>query len=252
MNPLATIPCAAGLLYLLYAAVVLALRLPRFGRPCPPPAASCAHRRRHRHRHQLDLAHSDRSLIHARPALGRLDGMIGGCLRPCRRRRAWPSRSELRPLGRLAWPVILADRLDGAASSTLMVGPPAEAIGGVGPRHPVLRRAAAWASCSGSTPSSAAYGAGDHDATGAGCGRAVARAVRRGAARRPAAAAARLPRSFGVNPAILAIVHGNLDAVADPGAVVSGVAALLQAIGLVRPVPRSSPPTSPTRSATGR
>jgi hypothetical protein len=30
MNPLATILCAAGVLYLLYAAVVLALRLPRF------------------------------------------------------------------------------------------------------------------------------------------------------------------------------------------------------------------------------
>jgi hypothetical protein len=30
MNPLATVACAAGLIYLLYAAVVLALRLPRF------------------------------------------------------------------------------------------------------------------------------------------------------------------------------------------------------------------------------
>ena len=30
MNPLATILCAAGLVYLVYAAVVLALRLPRF------------------------------------------------------------------------------------------------------------------------------------------------------------------------------------------------------------------------------
>ena len=30
MNPLAAILCAVGLLYLLYAAVVLALRLPRF------------------------------------------------------------------------------------------------------------------------------------------------------------------------------------------------------------------------------
>ena len=30
LNPLATIACAVGLLYLVYAAVVLALRLPRF------------------------------------------------------------------------------------------------------------------------------------------------------------------------------------------------------------------------------
>jgi hypothetical protein len=30
MNPLATLACAAGVLYLLYAAIVLALRLPRF------------------------------------------------------------------------------------------------------------------------------------------------------------------------------------------------------------------------------
>ena len=38
LNPLAAIACAFGLLYLLYAAAVLALRLPRSGRPCPPPA----------------------------------------------------------------------------------------------------------------------------------------------------------------------------------------------------------------------
>ena len=41
MNPLAAILCAAGVLYLLYAAVVLALRLPRF-RPTVSAASARA------------------------------------------------------------------------------------------------------------------------------------------------------------------------------------------------------------------
>jgi hypothetical protein len=39
LNPLATIACAAGVIYLLYAAVVLTLRLPRF-RPTVSPAGA--------------------------------------------------------------------------------------------------------------------------------------------------------------------------------------------------------------------
>ena len=180
LNPLAAIACGVGLLYLLYAAAVLALRLPRFR---PTVSAAGARRvriaRRRRPRDQLDLADRHRPLTArcARRARARGRG------RPARRydrrmstavpttpRMAASWRSELRPLGRLAWPVILAEIgwMAMGIVDTLMVGPLGpEAIGGVGLAGILFF---AMAACGMGlllgldTVVSQAYGAGDHDA----------------------------------------------------------------------------------------
>ena len=161
--------------------------------------------------------------------------------------RTAPSwRSELRPLGRLAWPVILAEIgwMAMGIVDTLMVGPLGpEAIGGVGLAGILFF---ALAACGMGillgldTVIAQAYGAGDHDA----CRRWLWQGLWLGLfAAVPLAGLLWLQRTyldrFGVNPAIIAVVHGNLDVLwltLVPLFVYAASRRYLQAIGLVRPV----------------
>ena len=155
-------------------------------------------------------------------------------------------RSELRPLGRLAWPVILAEIgwMAMGIVDTLMVGPLGpEAIGGVGLAGILFF---ALAACGMGlllgldTVVSQAYGAGDHDA----CRRWLWQGLWLGLfAAVPLAGLLWLQRTwldrFGVNPAIIAVVRGNLDVLwltLLPLFVYAASRRYLQAIGLVRPV----------------
>jgi multidrug resistance protein, MATE family len=161
--------------------------------------------------------------------------------------RTAPSwRHELRPLGRLAWPVILAEIgwMAMGIVDTLMVGPlGAEAIGGVGLAGILFF---ALAACGMGvllgldTVVSQAYGAGDHDA----CRRWWWQGLWLGMfASVPLAGLLWLQRSllhrFGFNPEIVDVVHGNLDILwltLLPLFVYAASRRYLQAIGLVRPV----------------
>ena len=155
-------------------------------------------------------------------------------------------RSELRPLGRLAWPVILAEIgwMAMGIVDTLMVGPLGpEAIGGVGLASILFF---ALAACGMGvllgldTVVSQAYGAGDHDA----CRRWLWQGLWLGLlAAVPLAGLLWLQRAwldrFGVNPAIIPIVRSNLDVLwltLWPLFVYAAARRYLQAIGLVRPV----------------
>lgn len=155
-------------------------------------------------------------------------------------------RNELRPLGRLAWPVILAEIgwMAMGIVDTLMVGPLGpEAIGGVGLAGILFF---ALAACGMGillgldTVVSQAYGAGDHDA----CRRWLWQGLWLGLfAAAPLAGLLWLQRTwldrFGVNPAIIAVVRGNLDVLwltLLPLFVYAASRRYLQAIGLVRPV----------------
>jgi MATE family multidrug resistance protein len=165
---------------------------------------------------------------------------------PTTPRMAASWRSELRPLGRLAWPVILAEIgwMAMGIVDTLMVGPLGpEAIGGVGLAGILFFAVAACGMgilLGLDTVVAQAYGAGEHDA----CRRwlwqglwlALAAAV-------PLAGLLWLQRGYldrlGVNPAIIAIVHGNLEVLwlsLLPLFVYAASRRYLQAIGLVRPV----------------
>ena len=155
-------------------------------------------------------------------------------------------RSELRPLGRLAWPVILAEIgwMAMGIVDTLMVGPLGpEAIGGVGLAGILFF---ALAACGMGlllgldTVVAQAYGAGDHDA----CRRWLWQGLWLGLfAALPLAGLLWLQRTwldrFGVNPAIIPVVRGNLDVLwlsLLPLFVYAASRRYLQAIGLVRPV----------------
>ena len=155
-------------------------------------------------------------------------------------------RSELRPLGRLAWPVILAEIgwMAMGIVDTLMVGPLGpEAIGGVGLAGILFF---ALAACGMGillgldTVVAQAYGAGDHDA----CRRWLWQGLWLGLfAALPLAGLLWLQRTwldrFGVNPAIIAVVRGNLGVLwltLLPLFVYAASRRYLQAIGLVRPV----------------
>jgi len=165
---------------------------------------------------------------------------------PTTPRMAASWRSELRPLGRLAWPVILAEIgwMAMGIVDTLMVGPLGpEAIGGVGLAGILFF---ALAACGMGvllgldTVVAQAYGAGDHDA----CRRWLWQGLWLGLfAAVPLAGLLWLQRSyldrFGVNPAIITVVHGNLDVLwltLVPLFVYFASRRYLQAIGLVRPV----------------
>jgi multidrug resistance protein, MATE family len=158
--------------------------------------------------------------------------------------RSW--RQELAPLGRLAWPVILAEIgwMAMGIVDTLMVGPLGpEAIGGVGLAGILFF---ALAACGMGvllgldTVVSQAYGAGDHDA----CRRWWWQGLWLGLfAALPLAGLLWLQRlflpRFGFNPGIVGIVHGNLDILwlsLLPLFVYAASRRYLQAIGLVRPV----------------
>jgi MATE family multidrug resistance protein len=161
--------------------------------------------------------------------------------------RTAPSwRRELRPLGTLAWPVILAEIgwMAMGIVDTLMVGPLGpEAIGGVGLAGILFF---ALAACGMGlllgldTVVAQAFGAGDHDA----CRRWLWQGLWLGAfASVPLAGLLWLQRTFvdrfGFNPEIVAIVHGNLDVLwltLLPLFVYAASRRYLQAIGLVRPV----------------
>src|SRR5687768_14986328 len=137
---------------------------------------------------------------------------------PTTLRTATSWRDELKPLGRLAWPVILAEIgwMAMGIVDTLMVGPLGpEAIGGVGLAGILFF---ALAACGMGvllgldTVVSQAYGAGDHDA----CRRWWWQGLWLGLfAALPLAAFLWLQRTllhrFGFNPEIVDIVHGNLD-----------------------------------------
>src|SRR3982750_2786381 len=108
LNPLATLLAAAGLLYLLYAAAVLAFRLPRFRPRLSDPAAR-------RLRIGTLTALAVNWIWLGAPGRGRRPGRRRGYDRRMStavpttpRSTAW-LRRELGPLGRLAWPVILAE-----------------------------------------------------------------------------------------------------------------------------------------------
>ncbi len=166
---------------------------------------------------------------------------------PAALRTAAPSwRRELRPLGRLAWPVILAEIgwMAMGIVDTLMVGPlGAEAIGGVGLAGILFF---ALAACGMGvllgldTVVSQAFGAGDHDA----CRRWWWQGLWLGLfAAAPLALLLWLQRTFlhrfGFNPGIIDVVHGNLDVLwlsLLPLFVYAASRRYLQAIGLVRPV----------------
>jgi MATE family multidrug resistance protein len=165
---------------------------------------------------------------------------------PTTPRAAASWRSELGPLGRLAWPVILAEIgwMALGIVDTLMVGPlgPA-AIGGVGLAGILFF---ALAACGMGimlgldTVVSQAYGAGDHDA----CRRWLWQGLWLGLATAvPLAGLLWLERTyvdrFGFHPDIVAIVRGNLDVLwltMLPLFVYAAARRYLQAIGLVRPV----------------
>ena len=155
-------------------------------------------------------------------------------------------RRELRPLGTLAWPVILAEIgwMAMGIVDTLMVGPLGpEAIGGVGLAGILFF---ALAACGMGlllgldTVVAQAYGAGDHDA----CRRWFWQGLWLGTfASMPLAGLLWLQRTFvdrlGFNPEIVAIVRGNLDVLwltLLPLFVYAASRRYLQAIGLVRPV----------------
>ena len=155
-------------------------------------------------------------------------------------------RSELRPLGRLAWPVILAEIgwMAMGIVDTLMVGPLGpEAIGGVGLAGILFF---ALAACGMGvllgldTVVSQAYGAGDHEA----CRRWLWQGLWLGLfASAPLAGLLWLERvnihRFGFNPAIVAVVDGNLAILGLtflPLFLYAASRRYLQAIGLVRPV----------------
>ena len=165
---------------------------------------------------------------------------------PTTPRTAASWRSELRPLGRLAWPVILAEIgwMAMGIVDTLMVGPLGpEAIGGVGLAGILFF---ALAACGMGillgldTVVSQAYGAGDHDA----CRRWLWQGLWLAFfAALPLSGLLWLQRTwldrFGVNPAIIAVVRGNLDVLwltLLPLFVYAACRRYLQAIGLVRPV----------------
>jgi MATE family, multidrug efflux pump len=158
--------------------------------------------------------------------------------------RSW--RQELAPLGRLAWPVILAEIgwMAMGIVDTLMVGPLGpEAIGGVGLAGILFFAVAACGMgvlLGLDTVVSQAYGAGDHDA----CRRWWWQGLWLGLlAALPLAVLLWLQRlwlpRFGFNPAIVAVVRGNLDILwltLLPLFVYAASRRYLQAIGLVRPV----------------
>ena len=165
---------------------------------------------------------------------------------PTTPRMAASWRSEFRPLGRLAWPVILAEIgwMSMGIVDTLMVGPLGpEAIGGVGLASILFF---AMGACGMGvllgldTVVSQAFGAGDHDA----CRRWLWQGLWLGVlAAVPLAGLLWLQRTwldrFGVNPAIIPIVRGNLDVLwltLLPLFVYAASRRYLQAIGLVRPV----------------
>jgi len=155
-------------------------------------------------------------------------------------------RGELRPLSRLAWPVILAEIgwMAMGIVDTLMVGPLGpEAIGGVGLAGILFFAVAACGMgllLGLDTVVAQAYGAGDHDA----CRRWLWQGLWLGmGAALPLAGLLWLERinihRFGFNPAIVAVVHGNLDVLwltLWPLFVYAAARRYLQAIGLVRPV----------------
>jgi MATE family multidrug resistance protein len=161
--------------------------------------------------------------------------------------RTAPSwRHELRPLGTLAWPVILAEIgwMAMGIVDTLMVGPLGpEAIGGVGLAGILFF---ALAACGMGlllgldTVVAQAYGAGDHDA----CRRWWWQGLWLGmGAAVPLSLLLWLQRSvlhrLGFNPEIVDVVHGNLDILwltLLPLFVYAASRRYLQAIGLVRPV----------------
>jgi MATE family multidrug resistance protein len=161
--------------------------------------------------------------------------------------RTAPSwRRELRPLGTLAWPVILAEIgwMAMGIVDTLMVGPLGpEAIGGVGLAGILFF---ALAACGMGlllgldTVVAQAYGAGDHDA----CRRWWWQGLWLGmGAAVPLSLLLWLQRSvlhrLGFNPEIVDVVHGNLDILwltLLPLFVYAASRRYLQAIGLVRPV----------------
>ncbi|MEO5821318.1 MAG: MATE family efflux transporter [Vicinamibacteraceae bacterium] len=165
---------------------------------------------------------------------------------PTTPRAATSWRQEFRPLGRLAWPVILAEIgwMAMGIVDTLMVGPLGpEAIGGVGLAGILFF---ALAACGMGvllgldTVVSQAHGAGDHEA----CRRWWWQGLWLGLGATPPLAGllwlqrALLPH-FGFNPGIIAIVHGNLDVLwlsLLPLFVYAASRRYLQAIGLVRPV----------------
>jgi MATE family multidrug resistance protein len=165
---------------------------------------------------------------------------------PTTPRMAASWRSELRPLGRLAWPVILAEIgwMAMGIVDTLMVGPLGpEAIGGVGLAGILFF---ALAACGMGvllgldTVVSQAYGAGDHDA----CRRWLWQGLWLGlVAAAPLAGVLWLERvnlhRFGFNPAIVTVVDGNLAILGLtflPLFLYAASRRYLQAIGLVRPV----------------
>ena len=155
-------------------------------------------------------------------------------------------RGELRPLGRLAWPVILAEIgwMAMGIVDTLMVGPlgPA-AIGGVGVAGILFFAVGA---CSMGlllgldTVVAQAYGAGRHDA----CRRWLWQGLWLGALTSvPLGGVLWLQRAqisrLGLHPDVLPVVQGNLDILwlsLVPLFVYAACRRYLQAIGLVRPV----------------
>lgn len=155
-------------------------------------------------------------------------------------------RGELRPLGRLAWPVILAEIgwMAMGIVDTLMVGPlgPA-AIGGVGVAGILFF---AIAACSMGlllgldTVIAQAYGAGQFDA----CRRWLWQGLWLGTfASVPLAGVLWIERAqvarLGLHPDVLPVVEGNLDILwlsLIPLFVYAACRRYLQAIGLVRPV----------------
>jgi MATE family multidrug resistance protein len=155
-------------------------------------------------------------------------------------------RAELRPLGRLAWPVILAEIgwMAMGIVDTLMVGPLGPvAIGGVGLAGILFFAVAA---CSMGlllgldTVIAQAYGAGDHDA----CRRWLWQGLWLGTlAAVPLSALVWLERTqvarLGLHPAVLPVVRGNLEILwltLTPLFVYAAARRYLQAIGLVRAV----------------
>jgi multidrug resistance protein, MATE family len=165
---------------------------------------------------------------------------------PTTLRAALSWRHELKPLGRLAWPVILAEIgwMSMGIVDTLMVGPLGpEAIGGVGLAGILFFAVAACGMgvlLGLDTVIAQAYGAGDHDA----CRRWWWQGLWLGLlASMPLAGLLWLQRSllprFGFNPEIVDVVHGNLDILwltLLPLFVYTASRRYLQAIGLVRPV----------------
>jgi MATE family multidrug resistance protein len=165
---------------------------------------------------------------------------------PTTPRAATSWRHELRPLGRLAWPVILAEIgwMAMGIVDTLMVGPLGpEAIGGVGLAGVLFFAVAACGMgllLGLDTVVSQAYGAGDHDA----CRRWWWQGLWLGVAvSLPLAGLLWLQRGFlddfGFNPVIVGVVRGNLGILwlsLLPLFVYAASRRYLQALGLVRPV----------------